>query len=233
MMKLSLTLLLLICFSMSSFSQCNTFFPLKENVRYEYELYDKKEKLSGRMAHIIKNVSGSDNDMKATLAQELYDVKKGDKISSSELDWTCKDGVLHFDMKSMNLTMDNAQQMNMSESGMNLEVTGDELDLPSNLDVGQSLKDVTYTIKMTMGTLTLMNRTFLVKDRKVESRESVKTPAGTFDCYKVTFTTTDDKGRNSVKSAVWYAKDSGLVKSENYSDGGKLTNRQVLVKLSK
>ncbi len=233
MMKLSLTLLLLICFAINAFSQCSTFFPLKENVRYEYELFDKKEKLSGRMAHTIKNVSGSDNDMKATLYQELFDIKKGDKISSSELEWECKDGVLHFDMKSMNLTMDNAQQMNMSEGGMNLEVTGDELDLPSNLDVGQSLKDVTYSIKMTMGTLTLMNRTFLVKDRKVESQESVSTPAGTFDCYKVTYLTTDDKGRNAIRSAVWYAKDSGLIKSENYSDGGKLTNRQVLVKLSK
>jgi len=233
MMKLSLSLLLVVCLSIASFGQCNTFFPLKENVRYEYELYDKKEKLSGRMAHTIKNVSGSDNDMRATLAQELFDIKNGDKISSSELEWTCKDGVLHFDMKSMNLMMDNTQQMNLSDGGMSVEVTGDELDLPSNLDVGQTLRDVSYTIKMSMGTLTLMNKTFVVKDRKVESQESVSSPAGSFDCYKVSFTTTDDKGRNSMKSAVWYAKDSGLIKSENYNESGKVTNRQVLVKVSK
>ena len=115
---------------------------------------------------------------------------------------------------------------------MSADVTGDELDLPSDLSVGQTLKDVTYNVKVSMGTLTLMNRTYTVKDRKVESQESLTTPAGTFDCYKVTFVTTGDKGGAS-KSAIWYAKDAGMIKTENYKDDGKLLNRQVLVKLVK
>jgi hypothetical protein len=232
-MKIICTLLLVISFVSNSLSQCNTFFPLKENVRYEYELFDKKEKMTARMSHTMKNISGSGENMNATLAQELYDPKSGDKVSSSELDWTCKDGVLHFDMKSMNLMMDNAQQMNMGDAGMSLEVTGDELDLPSELEVGQTFKDVSYNIKMTMGTLTLMNKTFTVKERKVEKQENLTTPAGTFDCYKVTFTTTDEKGKHSSESAVWYAKDSGMIKTENYNKDGKVVNSQVLVKLTK
>jgi len=170
--------------------------------------------------------------MTATLAQDVYEAKKGDKISSSELNWKCENGTLHFDMRSMTLMMDNGQEMNMGDAGMNVDVTGDEMDLPTDLAVGQTLKDVTYTIKMTMGTITLMNRTFTVKDRKVESQESLTTPAGTFNCYKVTFTTTDNKG-GTTKSAIWYAKDAGMVKTENYKDDGKLTNRQLLVKISK
>ena len=232
-MKTLLVTAVAILLSLEIFGQCNSFFPIKENVRYEYEMYDRKEKLSSRMTHSFKNISGSDDNMTATIVQEIYDAKKNEKLTSSELEWECKDGTLHFDMASMTLTMDNGQQMNMGETGMNVEVTGDELDLPSNLSVGQTLKDVSYNIKMTMGTLSLMNRTYHVKDRKVETQESLTTPAGTFDCYKVTFTTTDEKGRGATKSAVWYAKDAGMIKSENYNDSGKLLNRQVLVKVEK
>jgi len=216
---------------MATNAQCNSFFPLKENVRYEYEMYDKKEKMTFKMTHTFKNISGSGDNMKATLAQEIYDPKKGDKLSTSELDWKCENGTLHFDMKSMSLTMDNGQQMNMGDAGMSVDVTGDQLDLPSNLSVGQTLKDVSYNIKMAMSGMTLMNRTFNIKDRKVETKETITTPAGSFDCYKVTFTTVDDKARGTTKSAIWYANDAGMVKTENYKEDGKLINRQVLVKL--
>lgn len=231
-MKLIFAAFLSICLSFQIYAQCNSFFPLKENVRYEYEMFDKKEKMTARMTHTMKNISGSGGTMKATLAQEIFDGKKGDKISSSELNWACENGTLHFDLASMNLMMDNTQQMNMAESGMSIDVTGDQLDLPSDLEVGQKLKDVSYTVKMTMGTVTLMNRTFTVKDRKVESRENLTTPAGTFDCYKVTFITEDEKDRDQ-KSSVWYAKDAGMIKNENYNDDGKLITRQVLIKITK
>jgi hypothetical protein len=231
-MKTFFTGCIVLCFSLQIYAQCNSFFPLKENVRFEYELFDKKEKMTARMTHTMKNISGSGDNMKATLAQEMFDGKKGDKISASELNWTCENGTLHFDLASMNLMMDNTQQMNMAESGMSIDITGDELDLPSELEVGQTLKDVSYTVKMTMGTVTLINRAFTVKDRKVESRENLTTPAGTFDCYKVTFTTADEKGRDQ-KSSVWYAKDAGMVKHETYNDDGKVMNSQVLVKVVK
>lgn len=227
-MKTVFTLLLSVCLSLEILAQCNSFFPIKENVRYEYELYDKKEKLSTKMSHAFKDIKGSGDNMSATLTQEIYDAKKGDKIATSDLQWKCENGTLHFDMKSMNLMMDDTQQMNMGDGGMTLDVTGDQLDLPSDLSVGQTLKDVSYNIKMAMGTLTIMNRTYHIKDRKVESQENLTTPAGTFDCYKVTFTTVDDKGRGEIKSSIWYAKDAGLVKSENYDDKGKMTGRQVL-----
>lgn len=230
-MKTLFTLLLSVCFSFEIVAQCNSFFPLKENVRYEYEIYDRKEKLATKMTHTFKSIQGSGDNMSATMTQELYDAKKGDKIATSDLDWKCEDGILHFDMKSMNLMMDETQQMNMGEAGMSVDVTGDQLDLPSDLSVGQKLKDVSYTIKMTMAAMTLMNRTYHVKDRKVEAQENLTTPAGSFDCYKVTFTTTNDKGRGEMKSAIWYAKDAGLVKSENYDDNGKLAGRQILTKV--
>lgn len=234
-MKTLMLLLLFVCLANACFGQCNSFYPLKENMRYEYDHFDRKEKLSLRMSQIFKNITGSGTNMSATLAQEMFDPKKGDKIASSELVWECKDGTLHFDMKSMALNMDNIQQMNMGDAGMSVDVTGDELDLPTDLQVGQTLRDVSYHIKMTMSGVNLMNRTFNVKERKVEAQESVTTPAGTFDCYKITFITVSEGGIGSgtVKTAMWYAKDAGLIKAENYKEDGKMISRQVLAKLSK
>jgi hypothetical protein len=231
-MKIILSFTLTLLISVELVAQCNSFFPLKENVRYEYEMFDKKEKMTVKISQTLKNVSGSEENMKATLTQDIYDPKKDDKIASSDLNWTCENGTLHFDMKSMTMMMDNGQEMNMGDAGMSVDVTGDELDLPTELTVGQTMKDVSYNIKMTMGTLTLMNRTYNIKDRKVESQESLTTPAGTFDCYKITYVTSTEKG-GATKAAMWYAKDAGLIKTENYKEDGKLINRQLLVKLVK
>jgi hypothetical protein len=234
-MRILFTALVTLCFSSAMHGQCNAFFPLKENVRYEYDHFDRKEKLSFRMTHTFKNIAGSGDNMNATMVQDIFDAKKGEKLSTSELDWKCENGTLHFDMKSMNLMMDNGQQMNLGDGGMSVDVTGDKMDLPSDLDVGQTLKDVTYNFKMTMSGVTLMNRTFNVKERKVESEEDVTTPGGTFHCYKVTFKTSSEGGVGSgtTNSTIWYAKDAGLVKAENYKEDGKLINRQVLTKIVK
>lgn len=214
------------------FAQCNAFYPLKSEVRYEYDHYDKKEKLTLQSANTFKNVSGSESNMSATMVQELIDVKKNKTISTTESEWLCENGVLHFTVNTMNLMMDNGQTNNPD---IKVEVTGDKVDLPSQLSVGQTLKDITYQVKMTMSGMNLMNRSFSVKDRKVESLEDVTTPAGTFNCYKITFITTSERGIGSgtIKSTMWYAKDVGLVKSENYKEDGKFFGRQVLTKFTK
>jgi hypothetical protein len=103
------------------------------------------------------------------------------------------------------------------------------------LEVGQTLKDITYNMKMSMNGMNLMNRSFTVKDRKVESKESVSTPAGTFDCFKLTstFISKGGLGSGTMKTITWYAKNTGMVKSETFSDKGKLMSRQVLSKIEK
>ncbi len=234
-MKKTILTLCLFCAAFIVAAQCNSFFPLKENVKYEYDHFDKKDKLSLRTTQSFKDIAGSGTNMKAKMVQEVIDVKKDKIISTAETDWNCEDGTLHFTMNSMTMGMDNGQQANMGAGGMTVDVTGDKMDLPSALQVGQTLKDINYNIKMTMSGVTIMNRDLAVTDRKVEAQESITTPAGTFDCYKVNFTTTSTGGIGSgtIKTTIWYAKDVGLVKSENYKDDGKVLGKQILHKVSK
>jgi hypothetical protein len=213
----------------SSPAQCNSFYPIKEGIRYEYDHLDKKDKVTLRTVNTFKNVSGSGSNVKATMVQEIIDAKKNESMGTSESEWICENGVLHFTMNSMSM-MEGGQA-----EGMKVEVTGDKMDIPSNLQVGQTLQDMKYNIKMSMSGMNIMNRDFTVRDRKVEKEESVTTPAGTFQCMKLTFTTSSEKGIGSgnIKSAMWIAKDVGMVKTENYKDDGKVNSKQVLTRLVK
>jgi hypothetical protein len=230
-MKTLLSLTLAVCISFTAFGQCNSFYPIKEDTKFQYEHFDKKDKLVLRTNQWFKDVTGSANNITATMVQEMIDVKKNSAIATSETEWTCNNGTLHFTMN--NMTME-GQQANAA-SGMTVDITGDKMDLPPTLSVGQQLNDLTYNLKMMMSGMTLMNRTFDVTDRKVEARETVTTPAGTFDCYKVSFITTSKGGVGSgtYKTVIWYSKDAGMVKTENYSEKGALMGRQVLTKLER
>lgn len=229
-MKNLLIFAVLISVAIPALSQCNTFFPLREGVKYQYDFYDKKEKLTLRTNQWLKDVSGAGNSMKATMVQEMIDVKKDKPIGSSETDWTCENGTLHFAIN--NIAFEGATA---PTTGMTMDFTGDEMDVPSDMQVGQTLRDLAYQIKMGMSGMTVMNRSYNIKDRKVEAREEVTTPAGTFDCYKVSFTTNSDGGMGggTIKTIVWYSKDTGMVKTENYSQKGSLLSRQVLSKIEK
>lgn len=229
-MKRPFLILCMVFPMLSAQAQCNTFFPIKEDVKFQYDHFDKKDKLSLRTIQWLEDVSGAGNSMKATMVQEMVDVKKDKVIGKSESEWVCEDGTLLFAMNNMQMS---GQQM--PNANMSMEITGDKMDIPSAFQVGQALKDLTYQIKMSMSGVTMMNRSFDVKDRKVEAQESVTTPAGTFDCYKVSFNTTSEGGIGSgtVKSVIWYAKDVGMVKMENYNEKGQLMSRQVLTKIEK
>jgi hypothetical protein len=222
MKKLLITIFALALTSLV-FAQCNEFYPIRENIKYEYDHFDRKEKLSLHTTNTFKNVSGSGNNMTATMVQEMID-KNGKLIGTSESEWLCENGTLHFTVNHMAMEGQQAP-------GMSVEVSGDKMDIPSNLQVGQSLKDVSYKMKMTMSGMSIMDKTFTVKDRKVESQESVVTPAGTFSCLKITSTTSGERGEG-IKAATWFARDAGLVKSETYKDG-KVSSRQVLTKIVK
>lgn len=212
-------------------AQCNAFFPIGEGVKWSYDYYDKKDKLTLKTVQWFKDVSGSGSSMKAMLVQEMIDAKKDKSIGTSESEWICNDGTLHFAINNMAFE----GQAAAPNPSMTMDITGDKMDVPSSLSVGESLKDLHYQIKMTVSGMTVMNRKFSVTDRKVVSQEKVETPAGTFDCYKVTYTTTSEGGIGSgtTKTTIWYAKDVGVVKSENYNEKGGLIGKQVLSRIEK
>jgi hypothetical protein len=64
----------------------------------------------------------------------------------------------------------------------------------------------------------------LITNRKVEAKESVTVPAGTFDCFKISYNSEIKIGfvKKNYRYITWYAPEVGAVKSEFYSAKGKL-----------
>lgn len=210
---------------------CNPYFSIQEGIKSSYEFYNAKNKLVSKNVNEFRNVSGSGNKIKGTLLSQFIDLKKGTVMASSESDWTCDDGVVHFTMNAMAM-----EGIDLSNAAIEVNIEGDEMDIPASFEVGQPLKDVNYRVTMAVSGINMMDRTFQIKDRKVESIESVTTPAGTFDCYKINYTTesTGKSGGTSkpIQTAIWYSDGVGLVKTENYNDG-KVSSSQVLTKIEK
>ena len=79
------------------------------------------------------------------------------------------------------------------------------------------------------------NMSTLITDREVLGKESVTTPAGTFDCYIITQSTHIKSMAANQKRTTkqWIAEGVGVVKSEDYNKKGKLDGTSVLTSFSK
>lgn len=78
--------------------------------------------------------------------------------------------------------------------------------------------------------LSFMRMTTKVKEGKYEGTETVHTPAGEFECLKITYHVITKFALMSESAHVteWYASNTGLVKREERNKKGKLLTRETL-----
>lgn len=202
--------------------ECTAYFPMTEGAEFEITNYDQKGKEVGRAEHTVTEVAETSGGMEVKVSSTLYD-KKDKEVTTMEYIVKCQDGMYQFDMSGfMNSQM---QQMDMEAS-----IEGDFLEIPSDPMVGQRLDDG----KVTMNISDMMSMTTEITDRVVEGKETVETPAGSFDCVIIS-SNTETKMMMTVSSSSkdWYAKDVGMVKSEYYDKKGKMSGYSLLTKFSK
>ncbi len=202
---------------------CSKYYPMQEGTTMQLTMYDKKDKMTGVIDYKVKE-AGND---KATMAYEMHD-DKGKLISSSEYDIVCRDDGVSIDFNSL-LSPGVMEQY----KDMEVDMTGTELVFPNNLSEGQSLPDadVLMNIKMTPISMKMSNK---MSNRKVVSRESLTTPAGTFDCFVITY---DNEMKMGVKMSgsgkLWLAEGVGMVRQENFNKKGDMISSMVLTQFSK
>lgn len=209
-------------------NNCSKYYPMIEGASFEYTNYDKKGKTEGTASYQVTNVAVNGPNTTATMAMELND-KKGQEIYRTDYSFTCTGNMVNVDYNSL-------IPPNMLEQyqEMEMDITGTDLELPNDLTVGQQLSDANVTLKMSMGGVN-MTTTVDLTNRAVEKKETVTTPAGTFDCFVIY---TDNKVKamimkQSFPSRVWFAEGVGMIKQESYSKNGKLTGSTVLTSFKK
>lgn len=209
-------------------SDCSMFYPFKEGVSLEYTYFDKKDKLESRTQSTIKLVKALPNGVEASVTNTLFDKKDKEQFAGEYL-VRCEDGVIKMDASSM---LNPAMQQ--SFSNMEVTIEGEDFTIPRKLEVGKALPDASTNIKAGTGGINIVNMTVNITDRKVIGQETITTPAGTFDCYKLT-QTTDVKMMlgKSFTSIEYYAEGVGVVRSETYDKKGELEGYMVLTKFEK
>ena len=221
--------LFLICaaliFSNSALAQntCSQYYPFSQGTLSEITSYDKKGKVSAVSEYTVTE-SGENL---ATLSHKISD-NTGEVLAESSFDMTCSDNGVEIDIKSLFTPQLSAQYQNMETS-----ITGTGVIVPNNMKVGDVLPDATMNVSVDMIGIS-MNIVVMMLDRTVVDQENVTTPAGTFDCTVIEYTSTVKMGFERTSSAKqWIAKGVGLVMQEDYNKKGKVTGSTKLTKFSK
>ncbi|HLT49029.1 hypothetical protein [Aequorivita nionensis] len=225
-MKTLLNTFILLFITSIAISQnnCSKFYPLNEGTKFQITVYDHKEKPSAIIDYDVVNVRKSGGDKIGTINSVMTD-GKGKQITETSFDVSCNGEVVSVDFKSLI-----NPQIFEQFGNMDYEITGTNMEWPNELSVGQKLPDATMDMKISMSGIN-MNMTLKITDRKVIGKETITSPAGSFNCFVITHTTDMKMGVSQRStSKQWVTEKMGAIKSVNYDKNGKVTGSSLLTK---
>jgi hypothetical protein len=222
-MKSLLTGLLVLVVSGSFAQNCKDYFLLQNNKTVEMSIYNKKGKLSGKQVYSVSNVSNSGNVTTADISTTMMD-DKDKTIATGKNSIKCNGGVM---MMSMKMMMPQQQQEQQPVTAADVTAESNFLEYPVNMNVGDDLKAGDFS--MDINTSGMKSQvTMVINDRKVEGKEKITTPAGSWDCFKITY-----NGKMTIKMGIsiprkmsgteWFAPGFGVVKTQTSDGGTELT----------
>lgn len=205
---------------------CEGYAALNKGTKFTLTSYEKgnTSKSNGSSSYevIQSNANG------ATIHLITHDAKGKD--ISVNFDIHCNSTGIIIDQKTI---LQKELEKSITNPEIHSVVTGNNLEIPSNLSVGLKLPDSKIDVKITSGKVNLSVKTE-VYNREVIGNEKITVPAGTFDCYIISYET-------NVKSLItkksthksWVAKGIGTVKQETYDKKGGLEKLELLTSLTK
>lgn len=209
---------------------CSKYYPMVDGSSFEYTNYNKKGKIDGVTNYTVSSVTSLGAATKATLELKISD-KKGKEVYELNYNFTCENNVVKVDYKSLFP----AQMMQQySKMDIEMDISGTDIELPNDLNVGEELADANVTINMNISGIKMEISVDQI-NRKVISKESVTTAAGTFDCMVITETTKSKTmgAKIELNSKLWLAEGVGMIKQETYKKNGDLISKTELSKFSK
>jgi hypothetical protein len=226
--KTLIVILLSFVLAGSTFAQDCSYYSMSEGMVFGYQNLDAKGKVTGSSRTTCLGVETVGAATIFKVKSEYFDSKKASQ-SSTELEMRCEDGKFYVDMK-------NFIDPKSMESFKDMEISVDSKDMlyPNGLSAGQTLPDASITISAATGGISIMNLFVTITNRKVVGTESVTVPAGTFECYKITYDVeTKMMFKMNTSVAEYINMGVGNVKTETFDKKGKLAGTTELVELKK
>lgn len=215
-MKTAITFLFtFFSFSIPALSQNCSFYYFQNNKTVTLGMFNNKGAGQGKIVYTISNVTKSGSNVKASINTKMYD-KKDKLTSEAEGEAKCNAGILMMDMRMM------MPQQNAGIKKTDVEAKGDYMEYPSNMKAGQKLKDGKFEMNFVMNGGMRGSMSVDVTDRVVEEKETVKTPAGSWEAYKINYTAKFVMNMGfaipmTMDITEWFVPDFGIVKSYSKS----------------
>ncbi|TND01573.1 MAG: hypothetical protein FD123_4233 [Bacteroidetes bacterium] len=233
-------LLLALAFSVPAIAQtCGDFEQFNKGVTYTMTSYNGKDKVTGTTTTTVDNASKTATGASADLTQVTKD-EKGKETGTIKSTVTCDNGTYSVDMKSFV-----SPEMKEGYKNMDLKFEGNALNYPPTMAVGQTLPDGQVKMMAAQNGAAFGTTVVDIKDRKVEAKETITTGAGTFECFKITYTIDLNSmmilptggemkmpGLKPRQVTEWFSFKVGAVKSETWK-GDKKEGYTVLTALTK
>lgn len=218
---------------LSAAQDCKNFWFMTNNAQVQMTLYDKKGKESGVQTWSISEVKKEGSGYQSTVTSSFKD-EKGKDLAGGKGLYKCNGGMLQADMK---MTMPQQQMEAYKDAKVNFEPV--YLEYPATLSEGQSLADADFKMDVEMKGGMMTNISFKETNRKVAGKESITSPAGTWEAYIITY----DAQLNTKMAGInipfnftgkeWFVPNFGLVKTETYAKGGKLVGSSLITSIKK
>ena len=206
---------------------CEGYFHINKGSIMETTTFTEKGKPQTVSTITIQDIVKTGDGVKLSLHADIVD-EKGKPVSSADYDAKCSNGSFSINMKSM-LTPEQLK----SFKDMTVTIDADDIVYPLDFTIGEMLKDAHLKMNVSMNNMNLPGTTIDITNRKIEGKETIATPAGSFECIKISSTI---KIKNIIgyemQSVEWISKGNGVVRTESYK-GDKMKGYSLLTKLSK
>ena len=216
--------------AISNAQDCQTFLFMTANAEIQMTIYDKKGNASGIQTWKISDVKKDGSGYSSTINSVFTD-EKGKEIAKGMGLYKCNGGMLQADMK---MAMPQQSQMQSSD----VKLSNSYLEYPYTVSVGQTLNDAQMEMDVDMNTGMKSNISFKETNRKVDSKESITTPAGTWDAYLISYTGNMRTKMGPIgipfnfTAKEWFVPGIGVVKTETYAKG-KLAGTSMITSIKK
>jgi hypothetical protein len=194
--------------------------------------YNGEGKLTGKQTSLVKKVYSEGPMTISEMEMKSTDDKGANEKTSSAI-YKCDGKKFYVDLS--NYLSDGKQRSKIETSG---------IDFPYNPSVGDVLPEVSYSVKVNMAgrESTIKSR---ITERKVEAKERITTPAGTFECYRISSVIESERDMSGMdekqkeimekvqkqmgkpKMIFWYAPNVTIIKMEYYIAGKVAVRHEI------
>ncbi len=232
MKRLFTALGLLIVPCILSAQECRNFYYLLNNAEIEMTIYDAKGEPSAKQLYKIDQVQEEEGGRTSDFTSTMLD-KKGKVVTTGKGKFKCNGDNIYVDMQMSMPNMTQMKNMKMEAKSSNAY-----LGYPSGMQTGQTLPDGAFEMEGNSNGMN-MQMSFKVSNRQVVGKEMVTSPAGSWDCFKITY-----DGDFSMKvlgigapmhitATEWFAPGFGVVKTESYGKNEKLAGSTLITGVKK